>query len=126
MTASRKAPGTVAARYEKAARGYSRLRGRGVAGVVRRREQAAVLALTEAGPGRRILDVGCGDGEVAGLLIERGAQVVAVDIALAMADAAQRRGAWAVRGDMQALPLRSVLANLYRCMSSRALTVRWK
>jgi len=78
-----------------------------VAGVVRRREQAAVLALTEAGPGRRILDVGCGDGEVAGLLIERGAQVVAVDIALAMADAARRRGAWAVRGDMQALPLRS-------------------
>lgn len=107
MTASGDAPGAVAARYEKAARGYSRRRGRGLAGVIRRREQAAVLALTEAGPGRRILDVGCGDGEVAGLLIGRGAQVVAVDVALAMADAARRRGASAVRADMRALPLRS-------------------
>lgn len=77
-----------------------------MAGVIRRREQDTVLALTEAGPGRRILDIGCGDGELAGLLVGRGAQVVAVDIALAMADAARRRGAWAVRGDMRALPMR--------------------
>jgi SAM-dependent methyltransferase len=107
LTASGNAPRAVAAHYEKAARSYSKRRSRGVAGVMRRREQAAVLALTEAGPGRRTLDVGCGDGEVAGVLIGRGARVVAVDIALAMADAARRRGAWAVRGDITALPLRS-------------------
>jgi len=105
LTASRDAPGAVSAHYERAARGYSGRRGRGPAGAVRRREQAALLALTEAGPGRRVLDVGCGDGEVAGLLLGRGAEVVAVDLALAMADAARRRGAFAVRADMRALPL---------------------
>ncbi|PWB69808.1 MAG: hypothetical protein C3F15_14640 [Holophagae bacterium] len=106
MTIIRDAPGAVAAHYERAARGYSGRRGRGPAGVVRRREQAAVLALTGAGPGQLILDAGCGDGEVAGLLLGRGARVVAVDLALAMADAARGRGAHAVRADMRSLPLR--------------------
>jgi SAM-dependent methyltransferase len=106
LTAIHDAPGTVAAHYERAARGYTGRRGRGLAGLVRRREQAAVLALAGAGPGQLILDVGCGDGEVAGLLLERGARVVTVDFALAMAAAARRRGAHAVRADMRSLPLR--------------------
>ena len=80
--------------------------GRGLAGAVRRREQSAVLELAEGGAGSRVLDAGCGDGEVAGLLVGRGARVVAVDLTLAMANAARRRGAWAVRADMRALPLR--------------------
>ena len=106
MTARPPTADAISTHYERAAAGYTGRRGRGLAGAVRRREQAAVLDLAEPGRGSRILDVGCGDGEVAGLLLARGARVVAVDLALAMADAARRRGAWAVRADMRALPLR--------------------
>ncbi|MCA9572590.1 MAG: class I SAM-dependent methyltransferase, partial [Myxococcales bacterium] len=38
---------------------------------------AAVLGLLR--PGMRVLDVGCGNGYVAGAFLERGAQVVGVD-----------------------------------------------
>ena len=117
MTTGGDAPGAVSAHYENAAPGYSERRGRGVAGIVRRREQAAVLALTGARPGQWVLDVGCGDGEVAGLLLGRGAQVVAVDLALAMANAARRRGAYALRADMRALPLRATF-NEVMCIGS--------
>lgn len=96
----------VSTHYERAAAGYAGRRGRGLAGAIRRREQAAVLELAEAGHGSRVLDVGCGDGAVAGLFVARGARVVAVDLTLAMANAARRRGAWAVRADMRAVPLR--------------------
>lgn len=106
MTVSPHAADAVSTHYERAAAGYSGRRGRGLAGAVRRREQSAVLELAEGGAGSRVLDAGCGDGEVAGLLVGRGARVVAVDLTLAMANAARRRGAWAVRADMRALPLR--------------------
>lgn len=96
----------VSAHYARTAAGHAGRRGRGLAGVVRRREQATVLELAEACRCSRTLDVGCGDGEVAGLLLERGARVVAVDLTVAMAGVARRRGAWAVQADMQALPLR--------------------
>lgn len=106
MRASRPGQGAVSTHYERAAAGYSARRDRGLAGLLRRREQAAVLALVAAGPGDRLLDVGCGDGAVAGHLVERGAWVVAVDLTLAMADSARRRGAVAVVADMRALPFR--------------------
>jgi SAM-dependent methyltransferase len=107
VRASRSSPGSVSAYYEGAALGYSARRDRGLAGLVRRREQAAVLGLLAAGAGDRVLDVGCGDGAVAGLLVERGVWVVAADLTLAMAWAARRRGAAAVVADMRALPFRA-------------------
>lgn len=106
MRSSHPSPGPVSAYYERAACGYSARRDRGLAGLLRRREQAVVLGLIAAVPGARALDMGCGDGAVAGRLVERGVRVVAVDLALAMTRAARRRGAVAVVADMRALPFR--------------------
>jgi SAM-dependent methyltransferase len=65
------------------------------------------LELLQVGPGQRALDIGCGDGAIAARLAARGVRVVAVDLAMAMAARAQRRGAVAVVADMCALPFRS-------------------
>lgn len=102
-------PGTraVTAHYGRAAAGYSTRRDRGLAGLLRQREQAAVLELSQAGPNQRTLDVGCGDGAVASRLMARGGHVVAVDLTPAMALMAHRRGVPAVMADMQALPFRA-------------------
>jgi len=96
----------VTVHYERAAAGYSARRDRGLAGLLRQREQAAVLELLQAGAGQSILDVGCGDGAVARRLTARGGWVVAVDLTLAMASMAHRRGIPAVAADMQDLPFR--------------------
>lgn len=63
-----------------------------------------MLDLAGAGAGERVLDVGCGDGAVAGRLAERGVWVVAVDLSLAMVRSARQRGAVPVVADMRALP----------------------
>jgi len=54
-------------------------------------ERALVLELAGDVRGRRILDVGCGDGELAVCLARRGAEVTAVDASPAMLAAARKR-----------------------------------
>ena len=98
--------GAVRAHYERSTTGYSRLRDTGLAGLVRRREQASVLDLLEVRAGERLVDVGCGDGAVAALAAERGARVVAVDLVPSMALFATRRGVPAVAADARALAFR--------------------
>jgi SAM-dependent methyltransferase len=95
----------VAEHYQRTACRYSQVRDRGLAGLVRRREQAAVCDLLAAAPEELVLDVGCGDGAVAGLLVRRGALPVSVDIAFPMARLARQKGARAVVADMAALGL---------------------
>lgn len=51
----------------------------------------AELMLEKTAPGDRIIDLGCGDGELAGVLAAQGRQVVAVDYARAALSAAAAR-----------------------------------
>jgi SAM-dependent methyltransferase len=52
---------------------------------------AAVLAAADLGPGRRVLDVGCGTGTLLAAAVDAGADAVGVDISPAMVEAARRR-----------------------------------
>jgi ubiquinone/menaquinone biosynthesis C-methylase UbiE len=52
-----------------------------------------------------VVDVGCGDGDLAARLARRGRVVRALDIAPAMVEAARARGVDATVGDARALPL---------------------
>jgi trans-aconitate 2-methyltransferase len=51
----------------------------------------AILDRLDLRPGERVLDAGCGSGRVTELLLDRGAEVVAVDADAAMVAAARRR-----------------------------------
>ncbi len=53
---------------------------------------APVLALLNAQPGERILDLGCGDGVLTAQLVAAGASVLGVDADPAMVDAAVAKG----------------------------------
>lgn len=69
----------------------------------------ARLALIEAasiGPGRRVLDVGCGSGEFLGILARTGAEVAGIDPAPGMLDLARRSvpSADIRQGDFTGLP----------------------
>jgi SAM-dependent methyltransferase len=56
----------------------------------------------------RVLDAGCGPGQVARFLTDRGARVVGVDLSLAMLHLARlRRSISAACGDLRALPFAS-------------------
>jgi SAM-dependent methyltransferase len=66
-------------------------------------------ALAEAagiGPGTRVLDIGCGSGELCALAAERGAEVAGIDAAEGMIEIARRRvpGADLRVGPMEQLP----------------------
>jgi protein-L-isoaspartate(D-aspartate) O-methyltransferase len=52
---------------------------------------ARMVELAEAGPGRRVLEIGAGCGYQTAILAELGAEVYAVEIHPALADAAARR-----------------------------------
>ena len=56
---------------------------------------AAALDLLDPRPGERILDVGCGDGTLALVMIDRGAEVVGIDSSEEMVAAAQAKGVFA-------------------------------
>lgn len=60
-------------------------------------------AVLESAP-RRVLEVGCGTGDFAARLRDRGLEVVAVDQSEQMVDLARRRGVDARVGDVRALP----------------------
>jgi SAM-dependent methyltransferase len=79
----------------------------------RRLEPAAarLVRVSEAGPGRRILDLAAGDGNVALAAARAGAEVVAVDSARRLVDSGRARSEaaglavdWRV-GDVESLPL---------------------
>ncbi|MFD8014248.1 class I SAM-dependent methyltransferase [Streptomyces sp. NPDC059762] len=69
--------GSDAARYDRARPGYP---------------QALVDRIVAAGPGREVLDVGCGTGIVARQFAAAGCRVLGVDDAARMAELARRRG----------------------------------
>jgi SAM-dependent methyltransferase len=60
-------------------------------GGIRRRVAQRVVELSHPARGERVLDIGCGAGAVTGLLVERGAEVVGLDISPRMLDLARRR-----------------------------------
>jgi SAM-dependent methyltransferase len=66
---------------------------------------AFVAGLEKSG---RVLDVGCGPGQVGRYLADRGSQVFGIDLATPMIRlAASQSGLWAVCGDMRSLPFAS-------------------
>jgi SAM-dependent methyltransferase len=73
-------------------------------------EQLLPLAARHLAGAARVLDLGCGEGQVARLALDRGARaVVGIDTAAAQLAAAQARGGGAayVRGSATAVPLRT-------------------
>ena len=62
---------------------------------------AALAEHADVGPGRRVLDVAAGTGAVAVAAAERGAEVVAIDLAPAMVERARERGVDARLGDAE-------------------------
>ena len=66
------------------------------------------LLVTRVGPRSRVLDVGCGPGQVGRYLTQQGVEVIGADLAVEMARLAESRsGLRAVCGDMRALPFAS-------------------
>src|SRR5262252_4206259 len=63
-----------------------------------------VLEWLAAQPGERILDLGCGDGQLTARLLTAGANVVGVDASEAMVAAARGRGIAAAVASAEALP----------------------
>lgn len=59
--------------------------------VTERIEQKAIFGLAGDLRGKRVLDVGCGDGSYSILAAQRGAHVVGVDLSFGMLESAQRR-----------------------------------
>ena len=70
---------------------YSRWRASEIGATTERLESQLVLELVGNVGGRKVLDVGCGDGELALELAKRGAVVTGIDASAAMIDAAKRR-----------------------------------
>ena len=66
----------------------------------------AIAAATAIGPGLRVLDIGCGSGELCALAAARGAEVAGIDAAEGMIEIARRRvpGADLRIGPMEELP----------------------
>ncbi|MGA2808828.1 MAG: methyltransferase domain-containing protein [Terracidiphilus sp.] len=63
-----------------------------------------VLEWLAAAPGERILDLGCGDGQLTQRIGETGASVVGVDASLEMVAAARARGIQAEQAAAESLP----------------------
>lgn len=70
---------------------YAKWRASEVGRITERLERQLVLDLAGEVRGRRVLDVGCGDGELAVELARRGAIVTGIDASAAMIEAAQER-----------------------------------
>ncbi len=107
MTPAGSPDSAVRAHFERVAPRYSSQRDGGFPGILRRREQAAILDLLQVRPGQRLLDAGCVDGAIPALASGLGARAVAADLVPAMARAARKRGVAAVATDLRALAFRS-------------------
>ena len=55
------------------------------------RHAAVILGAADIRPGARVLDVGCGTGDLTLELVERGAHVTALDVSPGMVEVARRR-----------------------------------
>jgi ubiquinone biosynthesis O-methyltransferase len=73
------------------ARIYARWRASEIGATTERLERRLILELVGDVGGRKVLDVGCGDGELALALVKRGAIVTGIDASFAMIDAAEWR-----------------------------------
>jgi SAM-dependent methyltransferase len=65
---------------------------------------SGVLEWLAAKPGERILDLGCGDGQLTQRIIANGATVVGVDTSVSMVEAARARGVVAMEASAESLP----------------------
>jgi trans-aconitate methyltransferase len=65
---------------------------------------AGVLEWLAPQPGERILDLGCGDGQLTAKITARGAKVVGFDASAAMVEVARARGIEAHLGNAESLP----------------------
>jgi SAM-dependent methyltransferase len=65
---------------------------------------AGVVEWLDARPGERILDLGCGDGQLTTRLAAAGANMTGVDASPAMVEAAKARGVKAEQGPAERLP----------------------
>jgi trans-aconitate methyltransferase len=63
-----------------------------------------VVAWLNAKPGERILDLGCGDGQLTAQLAAGGSHMAGVDSSAAMVEAAKSRGVAAEQGSAEQLP----------------------
>ena len=70
---------------------YARWRASEIGATTERLERRLILELGGDVSGRKVLDVGCGDGELALALAKRGATVTGIDASIAMIDAAECR-----------------------------------
>ena len=70
---------------------YSRWRASEIGTITERLEGQLILELVGDARGRKVLDVGCGDGEFALELTKRGARVTGIDASTAMIQSAKRR-----------------------------------
>jgi demethylmenaquinone methyltransferase/2-methoxy-6-polyprenyl-1,4-benzoquinol methylase len=75
----------------------------------------AAIAAAGLRSGDLLIDVACGTGDLAALAAAAGARAVGVDFAPAMLARARGRGAFLVRGDASALPLRRACAHAVTC-----------
>lgn len=71
---------------------YARWRQSALGRITERLEQDAIFELAGDLRGKRVLDLGCGDGTYAVGAARRGARAVGVDISAAMLEVARRRG----------------------------------
>ena len=79
---------------------------------------AGVLEWLAPQPGERILDLGCGDGQLTAKIAAAGAEVVGVDASAAMIASAQAKGIDARTGNAESLPF---LAEFDAVFSNAAL-----
>jgi demethylmenaquinone methyltransferase/2-methoxy-6-polyprenyl-1,4-benzoquinol methylase len=104
----------VRAMFDRIAPRYDRLNRLLTFGLDRGWRRAAVAA-SGAGPGRLVVDVACGTGDLAALAARAGARVLAIDFAPAMLRLARGRGAVLARADALALPVRDGAADAVTC-----------
>lgn len=84
---------------------YARWRSTDLGAITERLEHDLILSMLPPVEGKRVLDVGCGDGELTQKLAERGADVIGADANPDMIAAAQRRNAGTYQvADATALP----------------------
>ncbi len=94
--------------FDTAAARYSRFRGGALLGMLRRQERQALINMARLRPGDRVLDAGCGDGEVLEWLRQRGTRAVGIDASSGMAAVCRRRGLPVSVQDMERLGVRPV------------------